>query len=92
MKKENQTMLSTSNRTRFQYQYLLIAVVILAMASVIALYQSGVLPAISTGQGPSAAAEDLGVYHSGGWGGPVAIQNGLDIYHPSSIQYTSPGR
>jgi hypothetical protein len=90
MKKENQTMLSTSNRTRFQY--LLIAVVILAMVSVIALYQSGVLPAISTGQGPSAAAEDLGVYHSGGWGGTVVIQNDLDIYHPSSIQYTSPGR
>jgi hypothetical protein len=48
--KENQTMLSTSNKTKFQYQYLLIAVVILAIVSVIALYQSGVLPAIPVGQ------------------------------------------
>ena len=43
-------MLSTSNKTKFQYQYLLIAILILAIGSVIALYQSGVFPAISTGQ------------------------------------------
>ncbi len=43
-------MLSTSNKTKFQYQYLLIAVLILAIVSVIALYQSGVLPSISVGQ------------------------------------------
>ena len=43
-------MLSTSNKTKFQYQYLLVAVVILAMVSVIALYQSGIMPVISTGQ------------------------------------------
>ena len=43
-------MLSTSNKTKFQYQYLLIAVLILALVSVIALYQSGVLPTISVGQ------------------------------------------
>ncbi|MGD8406508.1 MAG: hypothetical protein PVJ21_22825 [Anaerolineales bacterium] len=111
-------MLSTSKKTKFQYQYLLVAVVvILAIISVIALYQAGVLPAISTGQGASASvdlswpprpdlshlnqqavipftgsAEGLGVYHSGGWGGPVAGQNGMDIYHPSSIQYDSPER
>ena len=43
-------MLSTSNKTKFQYQYLLIAVfLILAIVSVIALYQSGVLPSISLG-------------------------------------------
>ena len=48
-------MLSTSNKTNFQYQYLLVAVVIiLAMASVIALYQSGVLPTISVEQAPAA--------------------------------------
>jgi hypothetical protein len=29
------------------------------------------------------SAEGLAVYHSGGWGGPVAVQNGLDIYHQS---------
>jgi hypothetical protein len=43
-------MLSTSNKTKFQYQYLLVAVLILAMVSVIALYKSGILPAISIGQ------------------------------------------
>ena len=43
-------MLSTSNKTKFQYQYLLIAVVLLAMVSVIALYQTGVLPTIPAGQ------------------------------------------
>ena len=43
-------MLSTSNKTKLQYQYLLVAVLILAMVSVIALYQSGVLPSISVGQ------------------------------------------
>lgn len=50
-------MLSTSNKTKFQYQYLLIAVVLLAMISVIALYQTGILPAISTGQQTSAAID-----------------------------------
>jgi hypothetical protein len=111
-------MISTSSKTKFQYQYLLIAaVLILAIVSVIALYQAGVLPAISTGQGASASvdlswpprpdlshlnqqavipvtgsAEGLGVYRSGGWGGPVLVQNVSDIYHPSSIQYDSPGR
>jgi len=43
-------MLSTSNKTKFQYQYLLIAVLILAMVSAIVVSQSGVLPAISVGQ------------------------------------------
>jgi hypothetical protein len=47
-------MLSTSNKTKFQYQYLLVAVVILVMLSVIALYQSGVMPTISVGQAPAA--------------------------------------
>jgi hypothetical protein len=104
--KENQTMLSTSNKTRFQYQYLLIAVVILVMVSAIALYQSGVLPTFSAGQGASAAvdlswpprpdfshlnekamipvtgnSEGLAVYHSGGWGGPVAVHNSPAVYH-----------
>lgn len=51
-------MLSASNKTKFQYQYLLIAVVILAMISVIALYQSGFMPSISTGQ-QSSTAENL---------------------------------
>jgi len=49
-------MLSTSNKTKFQYQYLLVAVLILAIVSVIALYQSGVLPTISIGQ---SSAQDL---------------------------------
>jgi hypothetical protein len=135
-------MLSTSKKTSFQYQYLLIAVVILAIVSVIALYQSGVLPTVSTGQAPAAtgneldsatrsyiaqgmamiakrqagldlsqpprpdfshlsekakipntgSVEDPAEYRSGGWGGPVATQNRMDIYHPSSIQYNSPRR
>ncbi len=102
-------MLSTSSKTKFQYQYLLIAIVIiLALVSVIALYQAGVLPAISTGQGASAAVdlswpprpdfsplneiaiipvtgstEGSAVYHSGGWGGPVAVQNSLSQYNLS---------
>jgi hypothetical protein len=116
--KEHQTMLSTSNKSKFQYQYLLIAVVILAMVSAIALYQTGFLPAISTGQQASVAAdlswpprpdfsqlheiamipvtgsvESLAAYHSGGWGGPVAVQNGLDIYHQSErVQATLANR
>jgi hypothetical protein len=114
--KENQIVLSTSNKTKFQYQYLLIAVVILAIVSVIALYQSGIMPKFSAIQAPAAvdlswpprpdfshlnqqvtipvtgSAEGLAEYHSGGWGGPVVGQNDMDIYHPSSIQYDSPGR
>jgi hypothetical protein len=43
-------MLSTSNKTKFQYPYLLVAIVILAMVSVIALYQSGVMPSIPVGK------------------------------------------
>ena len=43
-------MLSTSNKNKFQYQYLLIAVLIFAIVSVIALYQTGVLPKVSIGQ------------------------------------------
>ena len=43
-------MISTSNKTKFQYQYLLIAVLILAIVSAIALFRSGILPAISVGQ------------------------------------------
>jgi hypothetical protein len=136
-------MLSTSNKTKFQYQYLLIAVVIiLALVSVIALYQSGALPPISTGQAPAStgdemdsatrsyiaqgmamiakrqagldlsqpprpdfshltekaiipntgSVEDLTSYHSSEWGASAAVQNSSDIYHPSSIQYNSPGR
>ena len=43
-------MLSTSNQTKFQYQYLLIAVLLVAIVSLIALSLFGVLPAISIGQ------------------------------------------
>jgi hypothetical protein len=105
--KENQPMLSTSTKTKFQYQYLLIAVVILAMVSVIALYQSGIMPKFSAVQSPAAvdlswpprpdysqlneiamipvtgSADSLAVYHSGGWGGPVAVQQSLDLYYLS---------
>ena len=110
-------MISTSSKTKFQYQYLLIAVVIiLAIVSLIALYQFGIIPSFSAAQAPAAvdlswsprpdfsqlneiamvpvtgSVEGLAVYHSGGWGGPVSVQNGMNIYHPSSIQYDSPGR
>jgi hypothetical protein len=120
-------VLSTSSKTKIPFQYLLIVVLILAMVSAIALYQSGVLPTFSAGQQTTqnstadlswpprpdfsqlneiamipvtGSAEGLAVYHSGGWGGPVAIQNGLEIYHQSernaaqgsAIQYGPPGR
>jgi hypothetical protein len=47
-------MISTSNKTKFQYQYLLLAALILAMLSVIALSRSGVIPTISSWQAPAA--------------------------------------
>ena len=43
-------MLTTSKKTNYQNLYLLVAVLALAIVSVIALSQSGVLPAISVGQ------------------------------------------
>ena len=48
-------MLSASNKTKFQYQYLLIAVLLFAIVSVIVITQSGIIPAISTGQQASTA-------------------------------------
>jgi hypothetical protein len=46
------------------------------------------------------SSEGLAAYHSGGWGGPVAVQNGLVIYHQSernaaqgsAFHYGPPGR
>ncbi len=50
-------MLSTSQKTKFQNPYLLVAVLIIAMVSIIiALYQAGVFPAVSVGQ---PAGQDL---------------------------------
>jgi len=43
-------MLTTSKKTNFQNLYLLAAVAALAIVSVIALSQSGILPSISVGQ------------------------------------------
>jgi hypothetical protein len=36
------------------------------------------------------SAEGLAAYHSGGWGGPVAVQNSLDLYYLSERGQTNP--